>query len=170
MGATERWFKVGLDMFLTAGLGLLLSLWLPGKLALLLGFLVAHTLNFLFNGHLWGVLKHYGAISVSNEDYLSYMRGLIGRANQVTAIERVMIIGSLARQEWTPHSDLDMRLLFQSGGLNSLHVCLFVMGERTRALFHRFPLDLYAYNRELILKLAPGESFYVWTKGGNPGG
>jgi len=161
MEATERWFKLSLDLILMGLAGFLLNLWLPWQPALIFGFLTAHTLNFLFNGHLWGVLKNYGYVRIAYEDYTRYVSALAWRANQVAAIERIVIVGSLARQEWTPQSDLDARILCKRGAFNNLRVCLFLVKERTRALLQRFPLDLYALDHQSALNLAPGEIFEV---------
>src|SRR3970282_61306 len=46
MDSTERWFKVGLDVALTAIIGACLSFWLSWPVALLVAFLLSHTLNF----------------------------------------------------------------------------------------------------------------------------
>jgi hypothetical protein len=62
MDVTERWFKLAIDLVLGVAAAYVFSLWLPLGAALALGFLAAHTINFLCNGHLWGVLKHYEAL------------------------------------------------------------------------------------------------------------
>jgi hypothetical protein len=143
MGWGERAFKLALDLLLTLGLGAYLRLVFPWPSALLAGFLTAHTLNFLFNGHLWGALKHYGVISLSREEFTNYSNGLIERADCEPAIAGVRVSGSLAQGTWTPASDFDARLVPARGVRNLYRACWFLLKERSRALLARFPLDLY---------------------------
>ena len=143
MGWSERAFKLAIDLLLTLVLGVFLLALLPWTWAVLAGFLAAHTLNFLFNGHLWGALKHFGAISLVREDFALYVEGILERAEREPAIAGVRVSGSLARRAWTPASDFDARLLPAPGIGNTIRACWFLLNERSRALFARFPLDLY---------------------------
>jgi len=143
MDATERWFKIGLDVLLTAGLGILLDRWLPWSIAWTIGFMIAHTLNFLFNGQLWGALKHYGSLHQTFEDFARYVDAFAQRAGREPSIASVLVYGSLSRQTWSPSSDLDARIVRQPGLLNGLRACWFLLQERSRALVQRFPLDVY---------------------------
>lgn len=159
MDPTERWFKLGLDAVLTALLAPLLGLFLRPVPALLLSFLVAHTLNFLFNGQLWGALKQYGLVYTSPQALERYLSGLRRRALREPSIRHLYVYGSLAREEWSPFSDLDARLVRRPGFFNGLSACWFVLKERSRALFARFPLDLYVVDRVGNLKkLRPDET------------
>jgi predicted nucleotidyltransferase len=143
MDTTERWFKLGMDLFLTLALGLALNRVIAGGLAWMLGFLLAHTLNFLFNGQLWGVLKTYGYVQLSYAEFIQYVEQVGRRAANEASIERLVVYGSLARKEWSPASDLDARILRRPGFMNGIRACWFLTKERSLALFHRFPLDLY---------------------------
>jgi hypothetical protein len=143
MDPTERWFKIALDAGLTLLLGAMLLAVLPWFAAWPMAFLLAHTLNFLFNGHLWGVLKHYGFVSHSSADFDTYIGDIAHRLEAESSIERAAVCGSLMRGEWTKYSDLDIRLLRRSGFRNGLRACWFVLRERTRATSCRFPLDIY---------------------------
>ena len=143
MDSTERWFKLSLDLLLTLVFAQALNLLLADKLAWLLGFLLAHTLNFLFNGQIWGVLKTYGSVQQHYVQYTQYVERLGQRAAVEPSIDRLIIYGSLARQEWSPTSDLDARILRKAGFLNGMRACWFLLKERSRSLFNQFPLDLY---------------------------
>jgi len=158
MDRTERRFKLSLDLGLTLIGGLALSVWLPGRIAWPAAFLLAHTLNFLFNGQLWGVLKHYGWINHTYEAFTDYVQALHKRAQAEPAIRCLMIYGGLSRRQWTPSSDLDARIVRQPGFINGLRVCCFLLHERSRALLARFPLDIYILDPETSLrKLNPKE-------------
>ena len=151
MDTTERWFKLGLDAILTLlGFWILNSRVAPGT-ALLLGFLFAHTLNFVFNGQMWVILKHYGWVSNSFEDFMEYRTQLVNRFRSETSVRKLLAYGSLSRNEWRESSDLDIRVIREPGLWNGIRVCWLVLKERTRATFARFPLDVFVLDSEAPL-------------------
>jgi hypothetical protein len=159
MGPTERWFKLILDAILLVLGGLTLSFWLPWPMAWPIAFIIAHTVNFLFNGHLWGVLKHFGLVQHSYESFQNYVRNLAERAQREPAIRDVLIYGSLSRQEWSPSSDLDARVIGYAGLVNGLRASWFILRERSRAFVSGFPLDIYLLDNEIAFqKLNPEET------------
>lgn len=143
MDRTERAFKIFLDVFFTTIISLILSIWLSWTYAILSGFLIAHTLNFLFNGQIWVVLKHYGYVNKSNADFEFYIQGITGRINAKTCFTYAAIYGSFSRDQWKPSSDLDVRLVRYPGWINGFESSTFVLFERTRAILNSFPLDIY---------------------------
>jgi predicted nucleotidyltransferase len=143
MDATERWFKLALDGLLTVLAAIPLRIWFRSDMAWLAAFILAHTLNFLFNGQLWGVLKHYGLVRLSRPVFESHLCQLSRRTRNEPSIRWAGVYGSLARGGWSPTSDLDVRLVRKPGVANALRACVFVLAERSRALLHRFPLDIY---------------------------
>lgn len=158
MDVTELSFKLALDAFLTASIGILLRQWLSWQAALLLGFMAAHSLNLAFNGQIWAVLKHYGFVSNSYYEFIRYMRDLGIRASKTSAIRKVAVYGSFSREEWLPSSDLDIRIVRHPGICNGIRACLFLLCERTRAFISRFPLDAYVIdNEKSLLKLNADE-------------
>ena len=152
MDVTERRWKLALDAIVTVGVSLALSLALPPPLAWPLGFLIAHTLNFLFNGQVWGVLKHYGLVRHSQAEFAAYVERFRERVEREPSIRRIVICGSLSRQQWTPSSDLDARLLRRPGAANGVRACWFLLRERTRALCARFPVDIYVLDHDAALQ------------------
>jgi hypothetical protein len=162
MDRSERLFKLAFDLGIAFPGALLLSSWLPPRPAWISALLTAHTLNFLFNGHLWGVLKHYCVISNSYAGYLAYVSGFLQRAAREDSIQYTVVCGSLSRQTWSPAADLDARLIRRPGLKNGLRVAWFLLRERSAALFARFPLDVYMLDNELSLhKLAADEPLIV---------
>jgi hypothetical protein len=158
MDPTERRFKLCLDILITAVLGILLDIWLPALAAWITAFLVAHTLNFLFNGQLWGILKHYGFVKQTREQFTRYVQDLDQRAQRELSIQYIVAYGSLSRREWSVSSDLDARIVRYPGLINGLRASWFLLRERSRALFKRFPLDVYIVDSENSLKrLRPDE-------------
>ena len=143
MDTTERWFKLALDFLLTALAAIPLGIWFRSHMAWPAAFLLAHTLNFLFNGQIWGVLKHYGIGRLSHAEFESYLCQLSQRTGNEPSILWAGVYGGLARGNWSPTSDLDARLVRRPGMINALRACLFVLAERSRALIRKFPLDIY---------------------------
>lgn len=142
MDPTERGFKLGLDGLLWLLLYRLLRSVLPARGALALGFFLAHTLNFVFNGQIFGVLKHYGGVRRSWEQFDREVQELRGRLARRPDIVYAAAYGSLARRQWSPTSDLDVRVVRAPGLTSAWRVSWWALSERTRALAHRFPLDL----------------------------
>jgi L-malate glycosyltransferase len=161
MDVTERWFKLAIDSLLTLGGGLILSRWWPWPIAWLAAFFMAHTLNFLLNGQLWGVLKHYNLVRSTPEQFEAYVQNFVNRARREPAIRSVVVCGSVSRREWQPSSDFDARLMREAGWGNGLRACWFLLRERSRALTAVFPLDVYVLDNETSLKkLNPNDSFF----------
>lgn len=144
MDTTERVFKLGLDALLWAAFGRILRsiFGLPLGWALALGGFLAHTVNFAFNGQIFGVLKHYGSVRRSRAAFDAEVAALRDRIAGEPSIVYAAAYGSLARGEWSPTSDLDVRLVRAPGAANALRACWFGLTERTRATYRRFPLDL----------------------------
>jgi Nucleotidyltransferase domain len=151
MDVTERRFKVAIDLIMTVAIAAALSQWMDPLGALATAFLLAHTINFLFNGQLWVLLKHYGLMRIELERYQGYMASLRERVRGEASIARAAVYGSLARDAWSPTSDLDVRLIRRAGFLNGLRACWFVALERGRALLARFPLDIYVGDSDALL-------------------
>lgn len=146
MDRTERSFKLLLDVILAVPCFLLFRRrFLPG-VALPAALLTAHTANFLANGHLWGAMKHFGAVQTSWNDFNAEVQRLQERVNRQRYISFAGVYGSLARDEWSPSSDLDVRIVRAPGVASALSACWFALCERARALVVRFPLDIYVFD------------------------
>jgi predicted nucleotidyltransferase len=165
MDPTERWFKISLDYLMAGAIAVVLRLFLAPLAALAVAIALAHTINFLLNGQLWGVLKHYGLVYTTPQAFEQYLSGLSLRALKEPSIQNLYVYGSLARQEWSPLSDLDVRLVQHPGVLNGLRACWFVLKERSRALLARFPIDIYVMDQASSLnKLRPDEPAVAITE------
>ena len=132
MDPTERLFKLGLD-----GVGFLALLPLLRRLtsapfATIGAFLGSHTLNFLFNGQIYGVLKHFGGPRRTWDAFDREVQGLQSRIATEPSILYAAAYGSLARSQWSPSSDLDVRLVPRARPGQRL-ACLLVRGARAHA-------------------------------------
>lgn len=143
MDPTERWFKLGLDFLMGLVISMVLVVWFPLIIAIGLGFVVAHTFNFLFNGQIYGVLKTFGGIQNTQQEFDREVEQLKKRITQEPDIIFAAAYGSLARGEWSTTSDLDVRLVRAPGLRSAWRICWFALRERTRAFWKGFPLDLY---------------------------
>jgi hypothetical protein len=117
--------------------------------AFLLAFWMAHTVNFLFNGQLWGVLKQFGWVQTPYGVFIAYARGLDERGQRESSIKQLKVFGSLARDEWTPTSDLDARLLRYPGWLNGLQACWFLLCSAPGRCLP-FSLDCYVLDSRVL--------------------
>lgn len=149
---TERRFKIVLDGLLTAIAWPLLHMWWSWYVALIIAFLLAHSLNFLFNAQMWVLFKNYGLTSVSLGSFEEYKNSLQIRASSEPSIQYAAIYGSVSRLSWSTSSDIDVRLVRRAGLSNGIRACLFVLLERTRALIKGFPLDIYVLDSFSPLK------------------
>lgn len=126
---------------------------------LLIAFLISHTLNWIFNGQLFALFKNFGIVHNDPEKIISYAYGVKDRASREKSIISVVLYGSLVREEIKSTSDVDLRVIRKSGLFNGLRACIFGFKERSRALFYRFPLDMYVIDSPRhLLKMRPDEN------------
>lgn len=164
MDKTERLFKIFTDLLFT----FLFSLILYGFSKsvtfnmLLLSFVLAHTMNFLFNAQVWVVAKHFRLIHQSKEAFDRFIQAFSIRLKNEPSIAFAAAYGSLVRGEWKTTSDLDIRVVRKKGIINGIRACLFILKERTRAFINRFPLDIYVFdNMNGLNRMSPKERPYV---------
>lgn len=161
MDSTERWFKLGLDFVLLLIFSLVLNLWFPRIWAVGLGVLAAHTVNFFFNGQIWVVLKHFGKVQHTWLEFNQEVEWLRARVTQEPYIVYAAAYGSLARGEWSPTSDLDVRLVRAPGLLSAWRVCGFAARARAQAFWKKFPLDVFVLDGYASLNKMSEKNFPV---------
>jgi hypothetical protein len=158
MDRTERFFKLAVDLVFTALFDLILRRWFAFVPALVLGWILAHTLNFLFNGQAFVILKHFGNVRTSADEIERRIVSMRRRMLAEPSLKWAAIFGSLSRGELKETSDLDMRVIRYPGFVNGIRACLFLAGERTRAHRDHFPLDVLLLDSPRLLKrLRPDE-------------
>lgn len=144
--STEKIFKISLDIVLTIVLTLVMTLlFSPGYLLLyiLVSLVLAHTINWVFNGQIFALLKNFNMVYNEEQRIIDYANGIKTRASREKGIEKILVYGSLVRGEIKCTSDLDLRIIRGPGIVNGFNTCVFVMLERFRAFLYRFPLDVY---------------------------
>ena len=132
--------------------------------AWVISFLMAHTINALFNGHPVALWRHaYGSAASdwTKEKFVRYIDGLHVRINNKppAGVAAICVMGSIVRGELRPTSDVDMAVIAKPGILNILLALNYLVLERVRAFLAGFPLDAYMYRnwRELEAKMRVNE-------------
>lgn len=154
---TERIFKLSFDFILTSILYCFIF-YSVNYVNLLISFLISHTFNWIFNGQLFALAKNFNIVHNDPQRIIDYAYELKRRASKEESVNCVILYGSLVREEIKSTSDLDIRIIRKRGIFNGFKACIFGLKERSRALFHRFPLDLYIIdNAKHLLKMRHDE-------------
>jgi predicted nucleotidyltransferase len=140
---TEKLFKISLEIILFIFLSSFLITISNTFLGLFVSVIIAHTVLFIFNGQLFALAKNFDLIYNDPQRIIDYVNGLKQRVSNEKSINCLVLYGSLVRGEIKPTSDIDVRIIRKSGFLNGFRACMFGLKERNRALFLRFPLDMY---------------------------
>ena len=145
MDRAERVFKISFDLILTILASAALSLTrLPLWLAVALGFITAHTINWLLNSPFWCEMRYLGITHNPPSKILTYTRFLAEVAQGRTFLLGVIVIGNMTRGGVVrSDSDIDIRYVREKGVANAVRANLFSLRERTRAFFLKMPLDSY---------------------------
>lgn len=110
--------------------------------SLILSLVIAHTVNWLVNGNFWVTQKFFGRVCDLRKmlDYLSKMRAkkLFSRHG----ILAIAAFGSLSRGQFKESSDLDIRIVRRSGGLEWIKANSFALGARLKAFVRGIPVDI----------------------------
>lgn len=154
MDKTEKAFKLTLDLILFVIFFIILKQFMAIYAALLISLIIAHTINWIINGHIYALLKTFGVVKTKPDVFIQYLDNLKEKSSKENSILLVATFGSLSREELNENSDLDVRIVRKKGNINGLKTCIFTLMERSWAFFNKFPLDLYLLdNFEEISKL-----------------
>jgi predicted nucleotidyltransferase len=149
---TEKAFRIFIDACLILFFFLVLSNFISYQISIIFSLIIGHTLNAIFNGQMLSVI--HGSSQPRNlQDLTGYAILLKKRISKEKSIHAAAIYGSFCRGETTESSDLDIRIIRKRGMINGLRSCSFVLIERSRALFNKFPLDIYVLDNTKHLKM-----------------
>lgn len=143
MDNRERAMKIALDIMMVVML-CILGVSLPVSLFL------AHTLNMFINGHFFAMRRHMGIGKNDPKEFIDYIEALHNRIQQKRFLLGAAAYGSLSRNVFRVTSDIDIRVFPEKGAINWLKTVLWIFAERFRALMLLFPLDIYAFELEVI--------------------
>ena len=117
---------------------------------LALAFFFAHSINFTLNGQLYAMYTHMGATGVKAEKFLNDTIKLSKKIEKHKFIRASIAYGSLSRGCYKKTSDIDIRLIPAKGGW--WRTALYAVWLRTWAFFVHYPLDMYCYDPEVVVK------------------
>jgi predicted nucleotidyltransferase len=151
MNWAERLHRFTLEAVVAYVLWWLANLYSSSSVSWFWPVLVAHTMNAVFNGQAIAVWRHvYGRLPVSvvKDLFMAHLETMGQRLNRINPrnIADVVIMGSIARGELRPTSDVELAVVARPGVWNLFMANNYLMLERIRAFFARFPLDAYVYN------------------------
>lgn len=141
-------YEIGLKIAIDVVVGLMLTYFLvkatvPPFVATPIGALVAHTINWIANGHIFVLLRYVRPVRKAPSEFERYVSALSVRSAQWSAADGVAIFGSYCRDELHEYSDLDVRIIVSAGILPGCTGALYCLLERIMALGLAFPLDIY---------------------------
>lgn len=117
-----------------------------------LAFIIAHTLNFAFNGQLFAMYTHMGATHVSRQHFLETTKQFAQVCATKSYLNAAIAYGSLSRGCFKSTSDIDMRLIPRNGEWNWWKSVLFAFRLRIISFLRGYPLDLYVYAPDVVTK------------------
>jgi predicted nucleotidyltransferase len=113
---------------------------------LILSFLFAHTVNWIFNTHFWVLGRFIGITRTPTHRFYQYLKNMQNRIRETSGISGVIIIGGASRGEKIREtSDVDIFFIVRESLLSKIKALLFTIKERAIAFLRMFPLDLYLY-------------------------
>jgi DNA-binding transcriptional ArsR family regulator len=158
MDKREALFKILLDIMLVVAFRALgLSVW--GSL------LIAHSVNFAFNGQWCAMYTHMGATNVPPEKFLSYIAAMQKRIDKCNYITSATAHGSLSLGNYKSTSDMDIRVSPAPGGLNWVRAVCWAAVERARSFVSGFPLDMYLFDLDIIAQKMRNDEPPIVLKG-----
>lgn len=116
----------------------------------LLAFMIAHSINFTLNGQLFAMYTHMGATGVTAEKFLRNTIKLSKMIEKKKFIRASIAYGSLSRGCYKRTSDIDIRLIPAEGGW--WRTALYAVWLRVWAFCVHYPLDMYCYDPEVVIK------------------
>lgn len=140
----ERSLKLLLEGIYCALCFLLFSfLGLREPFLLIVVVLVAHTMNWLTNGHFFVLMRYCYVRKIDYERFLAFPKAMSHRLLGCTVVIGVVAFGSLSRGSIHACSDLDVRIITHDALTHQWGGALLVWRERILAFLKGYPLDIY---------------------------
>lgn len=148
MEKTDKLFKLLLDLVLFLIFFIVFKQFLNILSTIIVAITLAHSFNWIFNGHIFALLKTFGIVKTKYSSFLTYMEKLKERGSKEKSIKCIATFGSISREELKETSDIDIRVVKDKGFVNGIRSSVFVMLERSKSVFNGFPLDIYLLEDE----------------------
>lgn len=143
MDKTEKLFKIITDICLISFIFFPLNYYYPWTTGVLIAIFFAHTINWIINGQIFVVFKNLKLVENDHITFREYIDEMQSRIKGESSIQSAAAFGSLSRDSLKGTSDLDVRIIRKPGALNGIRACFFVLLERSRGLYSRFPIDIF---------------------------
>ncbi len=111
--------------------------------ALLISIIIAHTVNWIINGHIFVLMRYVAPVAKTEQQFDDFIRQMKSSTTKWQSIDGIAIYGSYCRGSLHKYSDLDVRVLTKPGFINAIKGALYCFYQRLIAIFHLFPLDVY---------------------------
>jgi len=160
MNPVEVAVKLGLDVLLTVLWWLLIGQQ-PSAMIWLAAWFLAHTTNWLINGQPVAMRRHLDWGRNDPRRFIDYIETLERRLQKQSCLAAAASFGSLSKGGYKDTSDIDLRVVMRPGLVNHLRAAIFCVVERLRAAINWFPLDLYAFDLEELLRKMSREEIPV---------
>lgn len=140
---------------------------IPSWCNILFSFLIAHTLNWMFNDNMWTCIQFTmpNLLNPGNEKTKKYLAGMQERMQRKSAVGGCMVYGSMSRGVWKNKSDLDIRILRRPGIINGFLGYWACWTERLIAVIKKQPLDIYMADSISFLKKMRDDEYPIFLKG-----
>lgn len=164
---TERLYRIIWEMIPMAATLFLLSFSnIPLGGGIIISFLIAHTLNWMFNDNLWTCIQFTlpNLLNPGNDKTKDYLMKMQNRMKKRSSVGGCMIYGSMSRGVWKEKSDLDVRILRKPGIINGFLGYLACWAERLIAVFSKQPLDIYMADTPEFLKKMRADEYPIFLK------
>jgi predicted nucleotidyltransferase len=146
---SERLFRLTLEAIIAFPTFTLFSIWINLYISAMLSIILAHSLNWVFNGNLSAlILQHNIWVSrngVSDVAHKSRYLDMLKRKSleMPDVVLAIATFGSLSRGEFTESSDLDVIIIRKPGFVNWVKSNFFALSLRSIAFIRKVPLDLH---------------------------
>lgn len=142
MNAYELGLKIALDVMGIFLFSQILSFSSLSSTVVLAG-IISHTLNWLFNGHFFALMRYIRPVPKTAQDFDDFLNQLLSHISGSEHLIGVAVYGSYCRGELHEHSDLDVRIIAEDDFLSGMVGALFCARQRYRAFLSAFPLDIF---------------------------
>lgn len=132
--------KIGMDVVITLTLSIIMPWWAS--------LIIAHTVNYCINGQAICVFYHIRAGKSTVQQFYDGTVAMKKRLDGCKYMAAAISYGSLSTGKWHPSSDIDIRFIPKKGEWNYWMATLWAVGERTRAFFKGYPLDMYVFTMQ----------------------
>ena len=160
---TEQIFKLAFDLIFTLIFTVILAQFQNIVIAFPFAMILAHTVNWLFNGQFWVAGRFCGITKNSRQKILDYLKAVDRRVSGAGSLLGAAIFGSPARGlELRSNSDIDLRLVRRRGVMNGIIANLIGLSEKARAFVSGIPLHLFVYDSmDSLNRLRVDEKPYI---------